>query len=142
MIALWLDGIWALSRTAHDSSWPRDGVVKVRLITDLLFPLLWSPCSYGRTTGLYIEPLGETYHSHGSSTHLPVVDGFALWSERVYNPPLSHSFIASINVIIFHHNKNTYLGQFEFQYCQNQPFPFLRIPPEGMVATGKNILYH
>src|SRR6266480_5154890 len=66
--------------------------------------MLWSPCSYGRTTGLYIEPLGETYHSHGSSTHLPVVDGFALWSERVYNPPLSHSFVAKINVIIFHHN--------------------------------------
>src|SRR5947208_8681802 len=68
---------------------------------------MWSPCSYGRTTGLYIEPLGETYHSHGSSTHLPVVDGFALWSERVYNPPLSHSFVASINVIIFHHNNRT-----------------------------------
>jgi len=38
MIALWLDGICALSSIAHDSSRPMEGVVKVRLITDLLFP--------------------------------------------------------------------------------------------------------
>ena len=38
MIALWSDGICALSSIAHDSSRPMEGVVKVRSITDLLFP--------------------------------------------------------------------------------------------------------